>query len=172
MKLETSYPGFQPVRRDQLRPEREHDSYKARYKPSEPSACPDCGAVFHAGRWQWGEPRPEAARVLCPACQRVRDHFPAGFLHIGGPFFAAHRDEMLRLIRHHAERARAEHPLARVMNIKDEEEGEEGRGNILVTTTDIHLARDLGEALHHAYRGELEFHYNDAENLLRVHWRR
>ena len=42
----------------------------------------------------------------------------------------------------------------------------------LITTTDIHLARDLGEALHHACGGELEFHYNEDQKLLRVHWQR
>lgn len=47
---------------------------------------------------------------------------------------------------------------------------EETDGAVLVTTTDIHLARRLGEALHHAYQGELEYHYNPDENLLRVHW--
>ena len=41
-----------------------------------------------------------------------------------------------------------------------------------ITTTDIHLARGIGEALHHAYQGELEFHYNPEQNLLRVNWRR
>jgi hypothetical protein len=39
-----------------------------------------------------------------------------------------------------------------------------------VTTTDIHLARGMGEALHHAYQGELEYHYNPEQNLLRVIW--
>jgi hypothetical protein len=40
----------------------------------------------------------------------------------------------------------------------------------LVTTTDIHLARGIGDALHHAYRGDLEYHYNPEQNLLRVTW--
>ena len=39
--------GFHPVRRDQLRQEREHDSYKLQHKPAEPAACPDCGAIYH-----------------------------------------------------------------------------------------------------------------------------
>ena len=166
MKSHTFPTGFQRIRRDQLRQEREHDSYKRQQKPPEPSSCPDCGAVFHAGRWQWGQSLPASNDVICPACQRVRDQFPAGFLHVGGAFLAEHRDEMLSLINHHAQRAKAEHPLARVMEIRDEGDG------MLLTTTDIHLARDLGEALHHAYHGELEFYYNDAEQLLRVHWRR
>ena len=33
-------------------------------------------------------------------------------------------------------------------------------------------AIDFGEALHHAYQGELEYHYNEKENLLRVVWAR
>jgi len=52
------------------------------------------------------------------------------------------------------------------MKIEDQDDG------ILITTTDIHLARGIGEALHHAYQGELEYHYNEQENLLRVVWAR
>lgn len=161
------YPlGFHPVRRDQLRQEREHDAYQEQNKPPEPAACPDCGAFYHGGRWQWG-PRPSGSHeVVCPACHRVRDSFPAGFVHVGGKFFSDHREELTSLIHHHENKAKSEHPLSRIMAIEDEADG------VLVTTTDIHLARDLGDALHHAYHGELEFHYNEAENLLRVHWRR
>jgi hypothetical protein len=52
------------------------------------------------------------------------------------------------------------------MAIDDQDDG------VLVTTTDVHLARDLADALHHAYQGELEFHYNEAEKRLRAHWQR
>ena len=52
------------------------------------------------------------------------------------------------------------------MNIEKTKQG------TLVTTTDVHLARGIGEALHHAYQGELEFHFNKDQNLLRVNWRR
>jgi hypothetical protein len=41
---------------------------------------------------------------------------------------------------------------------------EKTKDGTLVTTTDIHLARGIGDALHHAYRGELEFHYNPEQN--------
>lgn len=158
--------GFLPVRRDQLRPERVHDPYKLRGKLPEPAVCGKCGALYHAGRWQWGERPVGAAEVTCPACHRTQDRFPAGFVHVGGEFFKARRDELLALLHHHEEKEKAEHPLARIMAIEDES------GGILVTTTDIHLARDLGEALHHAYQGELEYFYSESENLLRVHWHR
>lgn len=166
MTIHNPSAGFRLVRRDQLRPEFEHDTYKLKHKPSEPAVCPACGAVCHAGRWQWLARPANAQEVTCPACHRIHDKFPAGFVHVGGTFFSDHRDELLNLLRHHEEKAKAEHALARIIAIEDEGNG------VLVTTTDIHLARDLGEALHHAYQGELEFHYNDAENLLRVHWTR
>ncbi|HEX9627268.1 MAG TPA: hypothetical protein VGA00_10070 [Acidiferrobacterales bacterium] len=42
----------------------------------------------------------------------------------------------------------------------------------LVTTTDMGLARSIGDAIHHAYKGELDYRYDDASSILRVHWRR
>lgn len=166
MNPRTIPPGFHAIRRDQLRPEREHDAYKSRHKLTEPAVCVDCGAVFHAGRWQWS-PRPQGAEeALCAACHRIRDHFPAGFVQVGGEFFAEHRDELMSLIRHHAEKAKEQHPLARIMQIEPDGDG------VLITTTDLHLARDLGAALHHACQGELELLYNPAEKLLRVYWQR
>jgi hypothetical protein len=31
--------------------EREHDPYKSESKLPEPTVCPQCQAVYHAGRW-------------------------------------------------------------------------------------------------------------------------
>lgn len=166
MTMRSDLPGFQPVRRDQLRPERVHDTYKLQKKLAEPTVCSECGAVFHAGRWQMGVPAAGAEQVVCPACQRIRDDYPAGYVDVGGNFFATHRSEILSLLRHHEGRERGQHPLARIMAITDTPTG------VLVTTTDIHLARELGDALHHAYQGDLAYHYNEAENRLRVHWLR
>lgn len=166
MKTTVPTAGFHPMRHDQLRPERVHDTYQLRGKLPEPTVCKECGAVFHQGRWQWLARPPGAHEATCPACHRIRDHFPAGFVVIVGPYFTAHRDELMKLLRHHADKEKAEHPLARIIASEDTADG------VLVTTTDIHLARDLGAALHHAHQGELEFHYNAGENLLRVHWHR
>lgn len=157
---------YHPVRHDRLIQEREHDTYKAREKLPEPTVCPDCGAVFHNGRWQWA-PRPESAhQERCPACHRIHDKFPAGHVHLTGDFLGQHREDLLHLVKKQGELEGAEHPLERIMGIEDED------GGVYVTTTSIHLARRIGEALHHAYHGDLDFHYNDEEKLLRVHWRR
>jgi NMD protein affecting ribosome stability and mRNA decay len=164
--MKSRFPGYEPVRRDRLVQDARHDAYKAKHKLPEPTVCPDCGAVFHDGRWQWLDRPAEAHEERCPACHRIHDAYPAGFVTAGGPFFREHREELLHLVKNEEARAKAEHPLKRIMTVEDQDDG------ILITTTDIHLARGIGEALHHAYQGELEYHYNEQENLLRVVWLR
>lgn len=158
--------GFHPVRLDRLLQEQVHDTYKTRGKLQEPTVCQHCNAVFQGGRWQWGEAPAGAQRETCPACHRQQDRFPAGFITLGGTFFLAHYDEIMHLVHNQEQREQSAHPLKRIIEV--EKQGE----SVLVTTTDIHLARSIGEAVHHAYQGELEFHYNPEENLLRVHWSR
>lgn len=144
-----------------------HDPYHPQVKPPEPTWCPQCGAVYEQGRWQWKERVGAAApQRLCAACQRIHDDQPAGIVDIEGDFAREHHDEMMALLHHHAERAKAEHPLQRIMAITAQ------GGGTRVTTTDIHLARDLANALHHAWHGELELKYSDSETLLRARWRR
>lgn len=159
--------GFNSSRSMHLLQEQVHDAYKSKGKLPEPTVCPQCGAVFHKGRWQWLQVPADAHQETCPACHRIQDDYPAGFVTLQGDFFHAHRDEIMHLVRNMEKREQAEHPLQRIMGV------EEMKGNdTLVSTTDPHLARGIGEALHHAYQGELEFHYNPEENLLRVSWKR
>jgi NMD protein affecting ribosome stability and mRNA decay len=144
-----------------------HDPYRLQAKPAEPTWCPQCGAVFEQGRWQWKERlSTKAPRVLCAACARTRDQQPAGIVEIDGEFAHQHHDELMSLVRHHAERAKAEHPMQRIMDIVRSDDGTR------ITTTDIHLARDLAQALHDAYKGDLALKYSTDEMLLRAHWRR
>lgn len=158
--------GFRPLRREQLLQERVHDAYKSAHKLPDPTRCPDCGAVFRRGRWTWGKAPAKAAEHVCPACQRIRDRLPEGFVTLSGDFLADHRDEILQLVRHCEAAEKAEHPLQRIMAIKDTARG------IQVTTTDVHLARNIAERIHNAYKGRLAFRYNKEENLLRASWRR
>jgi NMD protein affecting ribosome stability and mRNA decay len=157
---------FPPERRDRLIREREHDPYRVRAKLPDPTACPDCGAMYRAGRWFWGSPPAEAHRERCPACRRIRDDYPAGILSLRGAFPREHRDELLGLVRNVEEREKAEHPLKRIMAIGDEEDA------LVIRTTDPGLARNIGDAIHDAYEGELDIGYTDEGNLLRVTWSR
>lgn len=128
------------------------------------TACPQCKAVFHEGRWCWMDAPVQAHYKVCPACYRIKNHFPAGFITFAGDFFLAHADDIMHLVHNHEERERAEHPLRRIMAV------EQNDNKVLVTTTDIHLARSIGEAVHRAYQGTLEYHYSRAENLLHIYW--
>ena len=158
--------GFRPLRREQLYQELVHDSYKASRKLPEPACCPECGAVFHKGRWTWAAAPAGAHQEKCPACHRIHDKFPAGYVTLGGEFFREYREQILQLVKNREAHEKAEHPLERIMGIEDTPEG------TLITTTDTHLARDIAEALHKAYKGDLHYHYNKEENLLRAKWNR
>jgi hypothetical protein len=154
------------TRRDRLIREREHDPYKLRQKLQEPSACGDCGASYRKGHWEWAAAPPEAARVVCPACQRVRDDYPAGILTLRGDFNLQHREEVIGLVRNVESRETRHHPLKRIMSVVESE------GEVTVTTTEAALARALGTALHDAYDGKLDYHYTDEGGVLRVLWER
>jgi len=142
------------------------DPYRASKKPPEPTSCPECRATFQDGRWTWGKAPADSNEQLCPACQRIRDEFPAGFVTIKGDYLKGHRDEILAVINGKEKREKAEHPLQRIMEIKDVASG------LQVATTDSHMARGIGEALHNALQGDLKIRYSKDENLVRVAWKR
>lgn len=145
---------------------REWDAYRDHHQWPDPTECPDCGASFVGGRWRW-ERAPEGATLhQCPACRRMHDHFPAGVVTLEGPWFEAHRQEVMALVRHRADRARAEHPMQRLM------ESDERPGVVTLSTTDMHLAHGLGEAIHQAFKGDLSARYERGQTLMRVHWSR
>jgi len=167
MNLHKVLPGYHQIKpHGGIFKEKVHDAYTPHGKLSEPTICPTCGAVYHQGGWRWMESPPNPHKAICPACHRIQDDYPAGFLTFSGKFFATHREEIMHLVQNHERHERAEHPLQRI--IASQEIGSE----VVITTTDIHLARGIGEAVHHAYQGNLEYHYNPSENLLRVYWER
>ena len=146
---------------------RMHDPYKAKGKLEEPSACRQCKAVYHKGRWTWGSVPSDSHYVVCPACERIQDGVPGGVLLLTGEFVTKHRDQVLGLARNEEARVKAEHPLARIIKIEDQAKAPEG---VVITTTDPHLARRIGEALHHAHQGTFTCRYEENEDLLRANW--
>ena len=86
-------------RRDRLVQEKCHDTYRENKKWAKPTACSQCKAVYLDGRWTWYEPPCKTDRVVCPACQRIADNYPAGHLELKGSFLKAHWEEVLNLIR-------------------------------------------------------------------------
>lgn len=153
-------------RRDRLIREHVHDPYKARLKRTEPTVCPQCKAVYQHGRWQWGPAPAGAEEDLCQACHRINDKYPAGEVTLRGDFLKRHRTEIVHLARNEEKMESGEHPLNRIMDIADSGD------QVLITTTDIHLPRRIGEAIHRAYEGDLDYHYEKESYFLRVRWER
>lgn len=154
------------TRRDRTIQPHDHDMYRMPRKPSEPSMCPDCGALFERGRWRWGRAPKEATNLRCPACSRIRDRAPKGVITLRGAFLRERQTEIMNLVANEETRARAGHPLARVMRIEETPE------EIVISTTDNHLARRIGDALHDAYSGALEVQYPREREFVRVTWER
>jgi NMD protein affecting ribosome stability and mRNA decay len=153
-------------RRDRLVKEKRHDPYKEREKWPEPTVCTQCGAVFTGGRWTWQEAPEKANKALCPACQRIRDKLPAGTIELTGKFLSTHKQEIMNLIKNEEKAEKQAHPMERIMEISEEE------GGMTITTTGVHVARRIGEAIHRAYQGEFDFTYGDADKTIQVSWHR
>ena len=106
MTKQASPAGFRPIRRDRLIQDQRHDTYRSKGKLREPTDCPGCGATYRAGMWCWGAVPDDAHTQLCPACLRIEDSYPAGFVRLQGGFLADHLDDILNLARNerHEER--------------------------------------------------------------------
>jgi hypothetical protein len=142
------------------------DAYWSGSKPRGPVYCPQSKAVFRNGRWSWSAAPAGAKKLRCPACRRVDQGSPAGYVALSGEFFAAHRDEVLARVRNCEKKEKSTHPLERIMAIAP------ASGGVQVTTTSVHLARRIAHALESAFKGTLNIAYNHQDNLLRVRWSR
>ena len=148
------------------RPRRQpaHDVYGLAGKLSDPTGCPQCGAVYREGRWRWESMPFEAERVACPACRRTADRYPAGILSLRGAFVFEHAQEIESRLRNLEEHERSEHPLKRIIAIEADADG------LRVTTTDARLARSLGNGLRRAFHGTLEQSRTDDQGPVRIEW--
>ncbi|TAH37227.1 MAG: ATPase [Planctomycetota bacterium] len=126
--------------------------------------CDDCGVVQYAGKWRWGAPpRVEIQTGRCPACQRIRERYPAGTIRLPRAFLER-REEILHMI-HNVERARkAENPLERLMEVK------ESGGRLVITTTGTHIARQIAHRLARRFHQKARIRYAADESLIRVDW--
>jgi hypothetical protein len=153
------------ARKDRLLQEHNHNPYKIKQKLSEPTVCPECNAVFQGGRWHWAKSWPlDAHREMCEACRRTKDNYPAAEVTLKGGAVRLHKAEMLNLARNLEKLDSAEHPLHRIMKIEDR------RNSVVISTTDLHLARRIGEAVCHAHKGKVDWQYNKESCFVRVNW--
>lgn len=147
--------------------EKRHDPYAARWKPHGPSRCTQCGAVFADGRWCWQKDAPEKlASVICPACHRVNDRYPAGQITLDGEFLKQHGQEILNMLHNEADIENREHPLNRILAVSEEP------GRIVITTTDIHLPLRFMHAVERSHKGQTGIQFDEEGYFARATWHR
>lgn len=164
--MKTGRTSFRMLSREQRMDDVREDSYRELAKMPSAARCPECGAAYVNGRWTWNPAPPGAYMHACPACQRIHDELPAGYVALQGSFLAEHREDILNLARAREARAKEDHPLQRIIAIEAVSDG------IIITTTDAHLARGIAVAVHEAFKGTLDMTYSPGENLLRASWKR
>jgi len=137
-------------------------------KLPELAGCPRCKASYRNGRWTWETPPIGSYALECPACKQIEADDAAGELRIGGLFALAHRGEIEGCLRNVEANERSEHPLKRIMSIR--EDGED----LVVRVTDAKLVTQLGHALENAWDGVLVLPRttSDRSSPARGSWRR
>ncbi|MBN2333293.1 MAG: ATPase [Deltaproteobacteria bacterium] len=149
------------------------DPYLGDKQFPEPTVCSQCGIVYVKGMW-WDDfdrqqlpTGKELHEVVCPACRRIMDKNPAGYLYLAdSEFLRRHAGEIEQLLVNKADQAKTEHPLQRIMTWEKEPPQWE------ITTTSDHLAVRLGKALNSAFKGNLEVKFSEGLKLTRVYWER
>jgi hypothetical protein len=115
------------------------DPYQRQQKLEDNTVCPQCGVVYVMAVGT-GHPPAGGHEVLCSACRRINDKFPAGIITLHGPFVAHQAEEIVSLSRHQEQAEKSKHPLNRIISI------DKDNGTITMTTTDIHLPRRSRQA--------------------------
>ena len=152
---------------DRMRVKESKDPYRLTEKLPGGATCRRCEAMVQEGRWTWAAPAQGGVETLCPACRRIEEDYPAGYLELEGPFFVENREEIMNLVRNVAQAEKNERPMERIMFINRKD-----GGATLITTTGVHIARRLGESLKRSYQGDLKVDYKDGEKGVRVSWSR
>jgi hypothetical protein len=88
--------------------------------------------------------------------------YTQGLVTIKGSFKDIQREELIGVVKNTEEKEKTEHPLSRIIGNELRPE------SLVISTTDTHLPRQIGEALKHAYQGGLELHYDQGEQFVQV----
>jgi hypothetical protein len=165
MKAIRQHP-FTPGRHTQRTPARHEDAYRIDAKLPDPVECPTCRATYYEGRWTWHQRPTVVPQVKCPACRRTEDNMPAATVKLGGAWFHDHRTEVLDRVIAVEARERAQHPMQRIVSMRDAD------GGVDVATTDPHLARSIAVAVHDAFKGEMEMRFPHGGGMPCARWTR
>jgi len=147
------------------------DPYAMLKAPKGPAICRKCKAIYSNKRWHLDEAEarklgtsPGTQKLVCPACQKIRDDFPEGIVALQWSALRDHEVEIRGLIANVEARAISVNPLERVMKIVRR------RKDLEVQTTNDRLAQRIGRELVRAYKGKVTYHWAHRDMLVRVAW--
>jgi hypothetical protein len=146
----------------------EKDMYLPRLDPKGVIQCSGCGAFHYRRHWTLVPPgnfntQVRAHPVFCPACLKIKDHYPGGELRLSG-MDTAERQEIVRILRNEEEQARTKNPLERMMRLETVD------GGWKIETTTEKLAQRLGRAVRKARGGTVNFKWSHNNKFVRVRW--
>jgi hypothetical protein len=151
----------------------QNDPYIPEFHIPDGSVCVRCGAVYNNQHWNRDNQRAgllvasgAANEVICPGCTIVEERNPQGILTLSGDYCAAHREELLNILRNEEQRGIQTNPLERIIDIREEKDA------LIVETTTEKLAQRMGRAIHSAHKGTLDYRWPDGDHLARIYWAR
>ncbi len=160
------------ARRGQLGEDTKSPYYEKRKYP-EPTICPNCQLVYRKGHWTTNTVESLKPKILksinkelCTACRRLADRLPGGVIYLSGRYFAENGEEIMNIARNQEKQVRASRPLQRIMWTKKDGQ------KVEIATTNFHLARRIGQAIHSAHGGTLDIKYSEGDRFVRVYWSR
>lgn len=149
----------------------QQDPYAMLKAPKGPAMCRTCRAVYANKRWRVDEAEarrlaalPHTQKLVCPACQKIRDDYPEGIVTLRWSDLPGHEAEIRGLIDHVEARALSVNPLERVMKVL------RLRKELEVQTTNDRLAQRIGRELVRAYKGTVSYEWAHRDMMVRVTW--
>jgi NMD protein affecting ribosome stability and mRNA decay len=139
-------------------------------RPTEPSVCDRCGAVFRARVWRRDRPvsgalLARARWVRCPACEQSTSETGFGRVVIRGAYALAHEPTIRRRLANVASRAAWTQPERRISAV-------DRHGDVLeIITTSQKLAHRIVHELRKLYRGRASYAWSDDGTLFAT-WER
>jgi NMD protein affecting ribosome stability and mRNA decay len=147
------------------------DPYAMLKAPKGPAICRKCLAIYADKRWHFDKVQapklavsPRTKKLVCPACQKIKDDYPEGIVTLTWSDLREHEPEIRGLIANVETRAASVNLLDRVMKIVRR------KNDLEIQTTSDRLAQRIGRALVRSYKGKAAYHWAHRDMMVRVIW--
>lgn len=147
--------------------------HSLKWKKKKILLCKKCSVHLVKKRWQWNSQffeenknNPEVEITLCPGCQRLEAKRIDGIVELKSPLLLEHKTDVLNLIKNEETKSKLENPANRIFPVENEGE------KIIIKTTSVWLARQIGRKFKKAYHGKLTIKPSLRQPFVRVYWER